>query len=952
VPDIATILEVAGVDTRHQQKGKLLCPKCDTYHITVSHRKGIAKCWACNWTRTEDYVAEPYERNWVVATLNNLRDDFVFSLRQGSSPLAEEARKYLKDTRKIDWRVISCAPIGMVPAKWDTTEAIEAGKKALMLDAKLFENEPDPKRQKKLKADFDAQKALFDKLTADIEKQKHHVGWLTFAYENHNGDCIAIELRKISKAADGSSIIQMIKPLENKGVFNPQISGDCLGHDGRVLLMEGPFNQLRFLSECAREADKRGEDWEQWIESSVTLGSSAGQDIKTLRKILENKDAEPDIAVVMHDNDPAGVSAAHNILDAMNAQVFTTPDPSCSDLDELFNAKPPSKVLGWLQKQIGTLPLTLRPVEAVRQEVDKIRYNDEKLPGFKVEEAVVTLLTNDLKTRATYIVDTFPYIWLPERKKLIRTIKDSQPWYDLLEEYGLLRRQTRPVSQSLVAEKLEAEVAKGKHAEVHKLLHSTDSVYLNGGQNRIIKITTDCIEYVDNGTDDVYFDVEPGLQVPEFDEDKLPATPYGVKLNRSPLCNYLNAPKWDERAMSGQRMQQLFMARVIAMFLFHHIRMWPILIATGEQDSGKTSLLENIGRLFYGADYRMSGLPAKVSDIIPTLSSHELCFFNNTDNVDLEEAGMLNIFCNAVFDEGHEVQRQLWVNNVELRHRIRTNVGLTARNMNFNRSDAMRRSLVFALQRPDRAVMKDKVERRDEFLAQHSQLFHELLARVQQTLMALKATKDKRYVCASDMQEFERFTLRVADHEGWLNECKAIWEAFQIDYKRDIVMGDPLVMILRLWLGSFSNRRPVAGGNANRAVSPATLWAECEEIRERLSLKQTYASAEAMGRKMSRGDAATMLATIGYQRSGRVGHPMHKFVPTPAVLADCIQEFADIVQACRPWDIAGSSEARKVAEANDLIESVEIGQVCSEKVTAEVKEEANKRALEQGIKTI
>jgi hypothetical protein len=159
-------------------------------------------------------------------------------------------------------------------------------------------------------------------------------------------------------------------------------------------------------------------------------------------------------------------------------------------------------------------------------------------------------------------------------------------------------------------------------------------------------------------------------------------------------------------------------------------------------------------------------------------------------------------------------------------------------------------------------------------------------------------------------------------------------------------------MILRLWLGSFSNRRPVAGGNANRAVSPATLWAECEEIRERLNLKQTYASAEAMGRKMSRGDAATMLATVGYQRCGRVGHPVHKFVPTPVVLADCIQEFADIVQASRPWDIAGSSEARKVAAANALIESVEIGQVCSEKAAPEVKEEANKRALEQAIKTI
>lgn len=844
-----------------------------------------------------------------MATLNTVRDTLVFHLRQGKdhNQTRKAAIEYLLHGRKLDWRVIMCSPIGVVPHNWDIADAIAAGQKALAFESKIWENEPEDSKQKaKLKADFDQQKALFDQLNKDLELHRHHVGWLAFAYENQDGDCIAINFRKIGKSEGGRNIVRLLKPLECKGVFNPQISGDCLSHDGRVLVMEGEFNQLRFLSECAREADRRGDNWEQWLESSVTMGSATGQDVYTLKQVLLNKGAAFDIPVIMHDNDTAGESAATSIVRAMSAHVFTTTDPKYSDLDEMFDAIPPTKVLGWLQKRVGDAPLRYRPIDAVREELDVIRLNPDKLKPFIVEREVIITVANDLKERATYIVDAWPYAWLPETKRLIQVKKDSQPFYALLEEYGLHREQK---IQSMVAAKLEAEVARGQRAQVHKLFFSAeDASYLNGGKNRIIKITTESIEYVENGTDDVYFAEDSKLKVPELSDKWLGLiTPYGVKLNRSPLCTYFSAVKWDERAMSGPRMPQLFMSRVIAMFLFYHIRMWPILIATGEQDSGKASLLENIGRLFYGPDYRVAGLPGRYQDIIPKMTNSELCFFNNTDNVDLEEMGVLNLFCNAVYGEGDETARQLFKDNVELNYRMLANVGLTARNMNFNRSDAMRRSLVFALQKPPKDLVKDKVERREEFLENHAELFHELLLRVQQTRVALKATEGKRYTRVSDMDEYERYTLRVADYEGWLPECQEIWQAFQADYKRDIIMGDPLVMILRLWLGKRD------GGNVGREVSTSTLWGECEEIREKFGLKQTYASADSLGRKLCRGDAATMLETLGHRRTG-VSRPMHSFHPKLEVKLACIQEFNDLSKAKQPWlDAMGSIEASDAA---------------------------------------
>jgi hypothetical protein len=129
-------------------------------------------------------------------------------------------------------------------------------------------------------------------------------------------------------------------------------------------------------------------------------------------------------------------------------------------------------------------------------------------------------------------------------------------------------------------------------------------------------------------------------------------------------------------------------------------------------------------------------------------------------------------------------------------------------------------------------------------------------------------------------------------------------------------------MILRLWLGKRVAGQK-QGFNVGREVSPATLWAECEEIRDKFNLKQTYASAEAMGRRMTKGDAATMLSTLAYQRTG-TSRPRITFKPTPEVAQDCVQEYEDIAKAKRPWDIPETAQAVADIEAADEIESIQV----------------------------
>jgi hypothetical protein len=273
---------------------------------------------------------------------------------------------------------------------------------------------------------------------------------------------------------------------------------------------------------------------------------------------------------------------------------------------------------------------------------------------------------------------------------------------------------------------------------------------------------------------------------------------------------------------------------------------------------------------------------------VADMTNHDFSFYNNVDGVDLEEEGILNLACNAAFGEADEVQAKLYNDNVPLSYNVLSNVGFTSRTVAYTRSDAMRRTLLFSLARPPKEKQQTKGERRKWFIEQRVELFHELLFRIQRTRIALKSTEGKSYKRVSDMDEFEQFMLRVADHEGWLDECQTIWANYQEDYKKDIVKGDPLVMMLRLWIGA---------GNAERFVSCETLWSEATELLRRFDLKITYQSPESLGRQLKGGDKATNLRSLGYEVKVKAGYKLHQFAPDQVRFSEFRKEYCDLLLA-------------------------------------------------------
>lgn len=106
-------------------------------------------------------------------------------------------------------------------------------------------------------------------------------------------------------------------------------------------------------------------------------------------------------------------------------------------------------------------------------------------------------------------------------------------------------------------------------------------------------------------------------------------------------------------------------------------------------------------------------------------------------------------------------------------------------------------------------------------------------------------------------------------------------------YRRSITETDPLVHAVRLWLGK--------GGNAERQVSPTTLFTELQTIFADLEQLFSYKSPSAFGRNIAK--HRTSLRTIGFSEVPTRGSHDYVFQPSADELAGCTRLYADLVAA-------------------------------------------------------
>ena len=249
------------------------CPLCDRTTIWIPKSGDIAKCFNPECERYDKpWHARARKTNaegWCIAALNPFSEACIGYLRSEGEgdPLRQKAIDWLVKTRLIAREVIEEVRIGIVPSGLDVERFISLAK-----ESATYTDETNPARIMSHKVEADLAIPLRDHVATKA-------GWLVFCYEDFNGDVVAVNFRQVETDEQGKNVIRLFNPIGKKGVFNPYLYSGT----PRVLIGEGEFNCLRYMSEVVRAY---GAEWRDQVQDNVTVGGSSAVDLKTLGALL------------------------------------------------------------------------------------------------------------------------------------------------------------------------------------------------------------------------------------------------------------------------------------------------------------------------------------------------------------------------------------------------------------------------------------------------------------------------------------------------------------------------------------------------------------------------------------------------------------------------------------------------------------------------------------------
>jgi hypothetical protein len=785
--------------------------------------------------------------------------------------------------RGIHPQVIGSAPIGMVPEGYDPEPIIGKVRKQVA-DSYTAPIKPIKGRTYPTK----------EEILGNLEQEfatplryicKDRAGWMVFFYQDAAENYVSANFRKLTPDEDGHKVVRMWLPLKRRGVFHPFVGGYT--YDDRVLVTEGEFNQLQYLSAYARV---HGDGWRDEAYCCVTVGAATGVDTSAMWGALSAMECEDEklLPVVCEDGDKAGKEVTHAIAQGGFTHHFTLPKNDRKlpqDLDEYITRLGDDPAALKKVEELATgSEIACRPMPEVKEELDSIRANGEKSPRHVLDQQIYEFVTHDLQTRAEmYLRLDDPYLYIRETHKLIKVEEGSPEMERLLRGYGLLltENDTALALDNLISYMKEH----AKQVDVHKLgcilpVKGADeyTCYVNRGDGQLYKITEEGITTIDNGMDDV-FCLEDGLipwpkMVGENREyaKKLDETlgVYGLKVMDTPLCRHYRA-LYEERQLNQEQSEQLAFTRFMLHWLGNSVSINPVSVNIGIQNSGKSTQFEKLGRLLYGRGYTGSNLPPDNRSLVAGITNSAMTLYDNVDSADFskgQQAGFLDTFCQCATG-GMASQAQLYANNHERRYDLRNHLKLTSRCDPFKRPDAMRRTIQLEIRKPRQDEWVNKDELMDSLMLDRDKCLIEVLIRLQHIVCAYNKPKVK-HTMVSEMPEYEDWTYRLAAHEGWYPQMRAIWVAHQQAYNETIAESNPLVMLIKLWLGQPTSKDSNGfDSNVGKHVSTSTLWVEVDKITRRLGLKQTYTSAAGFGKHLTKN--MSELLTLGFRTNSESG---------------------------------------------------------------------------------
>jgi hypothetical protein len=485
-----------------------------------------------------------------------------------------------------------------------------------------------------------------------------------------------------------------------------------------------------------------------------------------------------------------------------------------------------------------------------------------------------------------------PYPYYFDRHDLVLARLDSltPKIAMILRDLGLLatQRHTAMVVEALMQ---EAELAPQRQADRMSYM-SKDAIYLRRSETSMIKITADRIEEVPLGTDNVVLLGDDLGDWPSVAELQPHIDELRPRIGRActrlvpglPMTEILTT-RWSKVSIfSPEQAHHMLIARFMFTAVASRYSLWPLLMITGPQNSGKSTPFECFLTLLKGRKMEAEALPKKEGDLLASATNRSFLVYDNIDEV--RAADYDNTLCHLA--TGAEVDlRVLFRTNSLVSYQLRNHAVFTARVNPFSRSDVMRRMIVLEVKASHGAattVTKDKLLAR--VLKYRSELLAEYILRAQNILAAHIIAGDRDYNYQSEMAEYEAFMLRCAEYEGSLPETWTLWSHLMRQYDQAVSSSNPMVYAIRLWLGKE--------GNPGRVISPAALFAELRSLHCDIGQEFFLKSPSSFGKNIGKHESS--LHVLGFSRvPTRAGHD-YLFDPAPQQLETCKALLKDLKQ--------------------------------------------------------
>jgi hypothetical protein len=230
-----------------------------------------------------------------------------------------------------------------------------------------------------------------------------------------------------------------------------------------------------------------------------------------------------------------------------------------------------------------------------------------------------------------------------------------------------------------------------------------NAIYINSGDNKMCKVTTDTISEVLIGTDGVYVLADDLAPWPALEVLKPYMDPMRERVGRactqvlpgSPLHTFFPLRYSNESPVGSDGAAQMLLARMLFTFCANHYALWPLLFHSGDQNSAKSTFFELWRALLKnGKEDGLDAFTSAMDAFIAAVAHSSYAMFDNVDRVDFEareNKTYADKICNLAYG-AVETRRKLYSDGKPVKLKIKTHCFLTARVYPFNHApDAMRR---------------------------------------------------------------------------------------------------------------------------------------------------------------------------------------------------------------------------------------------------------------------